>query len=117
MVRGSYAGTWGVTVAGCCATSTSSSAVDGRTRRAYAREPFPRKSLESDPDAHRGAGMRWARVVSVPLLEARNLPADEWYPVPDLPEAPPHYVYVLLHDKPHLIWAGHLEVRYGRPEG
>jgi len=62
--------------------------------------------------------MPWARIVSVPLLEARHLPYGAWYPVldPGPGSAPRHFVHVIIHDEPQLIWTGHLEIQYTRPE-
>jgi hypothetical protein len=63
--------------------------------------------------------MPWARIVSVPLLEARNLRVGEWYPILDIAPAPApaHFVYVVIRNRPQLIWSGHLEIVYTRPEG
>lgn len=53
-----------------------------------------------------------ARIHSVPLLEAGQLPSGAWYPVIDPhPEAFPHFMRILIEGQPQLVWSDHLEIR------
>lgn len=56
-----------------------------------------------------------ARILSQPLLEASGLSPGEWYPIlepgAELASPPLGFAWVLVRDRPRLIWGGHLEIR------